>query len=386
MIRHSLEIGSDTISMVSWRSRAWRFAQGEWFALTTLCAVFLAYCFPWLGDKKGPLPVDLILNSLIALLLFLTGLKLPSDELLKGATSWRVHVIVQFILIVLNPLVIWTIFSVSFLRELFSPEILNGILLTQAMATTTSTCVIFTASAGGNEAAAIFNATLSNGLGIFTGPFLAWLLLSKDGGASSGTTRSVLEKLAFIILLPFFVAQLVRYVLTQTKELGRIPKRLDDVMKVVLITVEFSVFCSYFGGGGYGVSNSTLAGIVFTLTLLHGFTWVLCIVVTHPPQFKLSRRDRACVFFCATERSIVTGIPMIVALFPDAGGSKDLQGLYSLPLMIYHMVLLIFAAFLLTHVKKWVDIETKSSLDDSKIELSAPKLSSLVSADAAKTV
>jgi sodium/bile acid cotransporter 7 len=192
------------IVKIPWGRRVWRFAQAEWFALTTLFAVGIAYCLPWLGDKKGPFPIDMLLNGLIALLLFLTGLKLPTDELVRGATSWRVHAIVQFVLLVLNPLVVWLILSIPLVSDLFAPEILNGILLTQAMATTTSTCVIFTAAAGGNEAAAIFNATLSNGLGILTGPFLAWLLMSREGGSSSGTTKSVLEKLAFIILLPFF--------------------------------------------------------------------------------------------------------------------------------------------------------------------------------------
>jgi len=306
-------------------NRVLRFARAEWFALTTLASVGVAYFLPWLGDKKGPLPIDTILNCLIALLLFLTGLKLPTDDLIRGATSWRVHIIVQLVLLVVNPLVVWCILSLPIMSTLFAPEILNGMLLTQAMATTTSTCVIFTAAAGGNEAAAIFNATLSNGLGILTGPFLAWLLLSREGASSSGNTRAVLEKLAFIILLPFFLAQIVRYILVQTNELGRIPKRIDDITKWVLIMVEFNVFCSYFGGGGYGVSTRSLVGLICGLTFLHLLTWLVCILVTQPVQLKLSRRDRACVFFCATERSIVTGIPMIVALFPDAGGSKDLQ-------------------------------------------------------------
>jgi predicted Na+-dependent transporter len=58
---------------------------------------------------------------------------------------------------------------------------------------------------------------------------------------------------------------------------------------------------------------------------------------------------------------------MIVALFPDAGGSQDLQGLYSLPLMIYHMVLTLVAAILLTHVRRWVDVETRTLVENSAL-------------------
>src|SRR5262245_36339968 len=137
------------------------------FILALLAAVVLAFLFPKPGSRDGFLRPDVINNFGIALILFLQGLSLALEKVKSGAANWRLHVIVQAFTFVIFPLV-------GLLMNLVIPKlwpsepaaIRDGFLYLCVLPSTVSTSVVLTAVAGGNTAAALFNAAFSNILGV----------------------------------------------------------------------------------------------------------------------------------------------------------------------------------------------------------------------------
>src|SRR5690606_31033041 len=91
------------------------------------------------------------------------------------------------------------------------------------------------------------------------------------------------------------------------------------------------------------------SGIWNTVTIDQlGIVLLLCCVIlagavafTHYSAglLRLSRADRPALMFCGSMKSLVTGVPMAVILFP-----AETAGAIVLPLMIFHQLqLLVFA-------------------------------------------
>ena len=93
-------------------------------------------------------------------------------------------------------------------RTTLDEKLLKGLLISSCLPTTVSMCVVLTKTAGGNDAAAIFNAAFGNLLGIFVTPLSILLLV---GDESSLALTDVLLKLTLKILVPLAVGQCVQY-------------------------------------------------------------------------------------------------------------------------------------------------------------------------------
>ena len=114
---------------------------------------------------------------------------------------------VQIFNLAFVPLVIYGLVSALYLTPL-DDKLLKGLLISSCLPTTVSMCVVLTKTAGGNDAAAIFNAAFGNLLGIFVTPLLILLLV---GDESNLALTDVLLKLTLKILVPLAVGQGVQY-------------------------------------------------------------------------------------------------------------------------------------------------------------------------------
>ena len=88
------------------------------------------------------------------------------------------------------------------------PELMLGVLYLCTLPSTVQSSIAFTSIAGGNVAAAVCSASLSNLLGVVLTPLLVSILLSRDGNAAID-----LESVCRIVLqlaLPFCVGHLCR--------------------------------------------------------------------------------------------------------------------------------------------------------------------------------
>jgi hypothetical protein len=154
---------------------------GDWFLRSMVLAVLLASAFPNIGRSGGWLHLDAVLDFGIALVFFLHGVGIPTEQLKAGLGNWRLHMLVQAFTFIVFPL-LFLVFRAGTAAWL-PPMLLLGFFYLAALPSTITSSVATTALARGNVPAAIFNATASSLLGIVLTPLLI-SLMSTDSGAA----------------------------------------------------------------------------------------------------------------------------------------------------------------------------------------------------------
>ncbi|OCC24434.1 bile acid:sodium symporter [Croceicoccus estronivorus] len=297
------------------------------FLVVLVSVVTAASFFPVHG---AAVPVaKAIANLAIMLLFFLHGAKLSRQAILAGIVSWRVHVLVLAATFVLFPALGLLIYAAHLPID---PALLTGLLFLTLLPSTVQSSVAFTAIAGGNVAAAVCSASLSNIAGIVVTPLLTGVLI--DG--SAGVTTDSLQAIAFQLLLPFIAGHLCRPLLSGF--LNRYKTLVSKVDRGSILIVVYNAFSAAVVAGIWNrldiadlvillLANAVLLGAVM-LSTWSAARW-----------FKLSVEDQIVVLFCGSKKSLVSGVPMASALFPAA-----LAGPIILPLMLFHQLQLMVCA------------------------------------------
>ena len=180
----------------------------RFFLVGMVVAIALAAAYPNAGAKGGALQSRVTSGWVaVCIIFFLSGWSLKTRELVKAALYCKLNSVVQIFNLAFVPLVIYGLVSALYLTPL-DDKLLKGLLISSCLPTTVSMCVVLTKTAGGNDAAAIFNAAFGNLLGIFVTPLLILLLV---GDESSLALSDVLLKLTLKILVPLAVGQFVQY-------------------------------------------------------------------------------------------------------------------------------------------------------------------------------
>jgi len=168
--------------------------------------VTLAWIAPVPGAAGGWLHPALLNKLGVALIFFLHGAGISFRALAAGALRWRLHLLVQAATFLGFPLA-----GLAVLRLLPAstpPALSLGIFFLCALPSTVSSSVALTAVARGNVPAAVFNATLSNLLGVFATPLWLGLVLQVRGRPLP--LGRVVADLALWLVLPLVVGQLCR--------------------------------------------------------------------------------------------------------------------------------------------------------------------------------
>ena len=180
----------------------------RFFLVGMVAAIALAAAYPNAGAKGGALQSRVTSGWVaVCIIFFLSGWSLKTRELVKAALYCKLNSVVQIFNLAFVPLVIYGLVSALYLTPL-DDKLLKGLLISSCLPTTVSMCVVLTKTAGGNDAAAIFNAAFGNLLGIFVTPLLILLLV---GDESNLALTDVLLKLTLKILVPLAVGQCVQY-------------------------------------------------------------------------------------------------------------------------------------------------------------------------------
>ena len=156
--------------------------RGNGFILGLCAAVGLGFLFPQVGARNGALHPEIVGDGGIALILFLQGLSIALDKMRAGAANWRLHVTIQAFTFLVFPLV--GLAFGALMPWIWPGEphpISEGILYLCVLPSTVSTSVVLTSVAGGNVAGALFNAALSNILGVVFTPVAVHLLMAATG-------------------------------------------------------------------------------------------------------------------------------------------------------------------------------------------------------------
>ena len=272
-------------------------------------------------------------NVAIALLFFLYGARLSTQEALNGLKHWRLHLTILAFTFVFYPLIG---IALRPLTAVISHDMYLGILFLTLVPSTVQSSVAFTSIAKGNVAGAIVSASASNLVGVIITPLLVMLLMGTGGEVHIDT--SVFSEIALLLLAPFVLGQLTR------RWAGKVAqsKATKIVDRGSIAMVVYSAFSKGVVDGIW--SSISLWDLAFLVVFAAAFVaFMLWLTRKASQKMGFNRADTIAIEFCGSKKSLATGLPMASVIFASGGASL---GLLILPLMIYHQVQLMMCSWL----------------------------------------
>ncbi|HCD2523203.1 bile acid:sodium symporter family protein [Corynebacterium striatum] len=299
--------------------------------LLIISTVVVAIIFPARGHFAEVF--DSLTNVVIALLFYLYGARLSTQEALNGLKNWRLHLTILAFTFVLYPILGLVLRPLTLF---ISHDMYLGILYLTLVPSTVQSSVAFTSVAKGNIAGAIVSASASNLVGVIMTPLLVMALMGAGNGISIDS--SVFVEISLLLLAPFILGQLTR---KWVKDFAA-SKGTKIVDRGSITMVVYAAFSKGVVDGIWGsISIWEIVFLVVLSILMVAFMlWLTRILGS---KLGFPRADVIAIEFCGSKKSLATGLPMASVIF--ASGSTSL-GLLILPLMIYHQVQLMICSWL----------------------------------------
>lgn len=301
------------------------------FLVLLLVIIGLATAFPARGTAV-PL-VSGLSNIAIFSLFFFHGLRIAPESVWAGLRHWRLQLGVLTYVYAVMPLL--ALSAAWLMPSLLPDDLWIGVFFLAALPSTVQAAIAYASMAGGNVAASVIAAAVSNLAGVVLTPIILALLAQAGGGS---TDLSAVGRIAGLLLLPFALGQLARVRLVAWADRHRAwIARLDRT--TILITVYVAFSAAVVDGlwqrldGGDLLRLFALVSILLAVAL--SGSWML------GGALGLSRDDRITLMFSGAHKSLATGAPMARILFPAAQA-----GLIVLPLMLYHQLQLTVSAWI----------------------------------------
>lgn len=299
------------------------------FIVMLLGTVLLATVLPARGAFV-PVASGIATAAIVALF-FLHGAKLSREAILAGAGAWRLHACVLAATFIVFPAFGLLVSHLAFL----SPVLASGLLFLTLLPSTVQSSIAFTAIARGNVAAAVCSASFSNLLGIVVTPLLVTLTM---GGTGASFSWKSAEEIALQLLVPFVLGHALRPCI------GGFVARHKPLMTVVdrgsILLVVYAAFGAAVVEGLWSrVSPGSILSVAALSLVLLGA--ILTATWFAGRALGFAREDAIVLQFCASKKSLASGVPMAGVLFPAAQ-----VGVAILPLMIFHQLQLIACAAL----------------------------------------
>lgn len=316
------------------------------FTLLLLGAIVLASFLPVTGQAADMLATTGTIA--VALLFFLHGAALSRQQIIDGATHWRLHILITALTFVFFPLAVLPINGLSNLVPEWMPRDLGlGFLYLGVLPSAVSSSIAYTAMARGNVPAAICSAAASNVFGMMLTPFLLLLLVSTSGTGEFAVAEA-LKNIVLQLLLPFAVGHAFRPVL------GGFLSRNESLMarydQCVIWIIVYSAFSHSVVSGLW--QNLPLQAVVLTILLCFGLLGLFMLVaMMMVRKLGFSLEDEAAVVFCGSKKSLASGLPMAKVLFSGHPGF----GMIVLPIMCYNQIQVIVGAILAQKYRAKID-------------------------------
>jgi sodium/bile acid cotransporter 7 len=300
------------------------------FVASLLTAVIAASLLPCRGIYAQGF--SLLTTFAIGVLFFMHGVRLDRKTVIAGMTHWRLHLTILACTFVLYPILG---FGLSWIAPgLLTKPLWLGVLFTCLLPSTVQSSIAFVSVGKGNVAAAIVSATASNILGVFLTPLMAGLFLHSQGGISADQIWRIFGQL----LAPFVIGHLLRPWLGAWAAKNKAILTLSDRGSIVL-AVYTAFSAAVVQGLWHKLGIVDLGAVILVDAIL--LALVMGMTAFGARQLGFSRADQVAIVFCGSKKSLATGVPMANVLFPTAA-----VGMAILPLMIFHQMQMIVAAWM----------------------------------------
>ena len=234
----------------------------------------------------------------------------------------------------------------------------DGMTICASLPITVNMVLVLTKSAGGDEAAAIFNAAFGNLVGVFLSPALILMYLGVRGQVDLG---DVFFKLGMRVVLPIAIGQFLQKFVPPAKEfVKRYKKYFKKAQEYCLVFIVYTVFCKTFLNGsdaGVGDIFLMIALQFLMLSVVMVLAWVLLRIL-----FGNEPKLQAMGLFGCTHKTVAMGVPLINAIYED----NPMVGLYTLPLLIWHPMQLVLGTAVAPRVAAYVQRREKELMQQQQ--------------------
>lgn len=316
------------------RMQTW--LQSSAFPLWLVFAVLLAVFFPEWVLSGGLMLAELSTKLGVWVIFFLLGLSLPLEQLSAGYKPLRLQIFVLSWNFIGFPLLVF--WGVLFLGCWMPVDLKMGFGLLAIMPTTIASAVTFTQLSGGRVENAIVATVASNVLAVLVVPLLC-VAYFQLGAAVAIPWLPLIIKIGSLILLPLILGQVVRARFPE-KSL-RISLRSKPISQGIILFIVHVAFAKSVSAGDFGqLSVMTLVGQLGGVLML--LATVSCLTWWTSAWLRFERGSRIAVFYCASQKSIATGLPLSTAVLAALPQPMD-SALILMPLILYHPLQLLLA-------------------------------------------
>ncbi|CAA6676841.1 MULTISPECIES: bile acid:sodium symporter family protein [unclassified Lentimonas] len=315
------------------------------FILCLLMGVGLAICCPEPATKGGFLHTEWTTQLGVALIFFLQGLSLPTRSLAAGYKPKRLHVFVLSWNYLWFPVVMGVLLIP--LSLLLTPELCVGFWLLSILPTTVASAIAFTSIAEGNTANAIFSTIFSNLLAVLIVPTVAVAYLASETAIEISLT-GIFVSLARLLVLPLIVGQVARQFMRALA--GRMAKTAKPISSGIIIFIVHAAFAQSVSSG---LLDELSIGLIFAVAVGIGAVMLAtCALVWWSSSWlSVTRSQRIAAFFCASQKSMATGLPLASSILLAAPGVID-PAMVLIPMICFHPLQLMFAGVLAGRLRK----------------------------------
>jgi sodium/bile acid cotransporter 7 len=320
------------------------------FILWLLLAVVIAIIFPAAGAKGGFFHSELTTQFGIWIIFFFQGLSLPTRELKIGYKPKRLHLFVLTWNYLLFPgLMVLLLLP---LRFVLLPELRLGFYLLAILPTTVSSAVVFTTISGGETSNAIFATIFSNLLSILLVPTVVLAYLSA-GTELVVPLSPLFVKLFILLALPLIAGQVIRNFLNERSVW--VSERTKNLGNWIIVFIVHCAFAQSMKSGCLSQLSATsiltvMCITVFVLLVSSRLVWLSSVLI------EPTREQRITAFFCASQKSLASGLPLITSIMVAAPWLVDGAAVL-IPLLCYHPAQLFLAGLI---SDKWAQQKIRS--------------------------
>jgi len=330
------------------------------FLLLILIAIVGAKIYPPLGAEY--LYPDITADWISVMFIFLlAGLALKTEEFEAAFSQYFFNLFVQTFNFGVVSLVGFTLAIILVKIGALDQSLADGMVICSCLPMAINMVIILCKNADGDEAAAVFNSAVGNLIGIFLSPVL---ILGYLGVSGDIDLVDIFWKLCVRVVVPLVIGQVIQKTWKDVKPcMKKNSLYIKKAQIYALVFIVYTVFCTTFmAGNPVGVGN---------ILLMTFFQFLLLCLVTFMAWYSLkmlfpdSPRLRVMGVFGCTHKTVSVGVPLINAMYD---GDPNV-GLYTLPLLVWHPLQLVFGSLLVPHLYEFVQSETQRlGIVDAEIE------------------
>lgn len=291
----------------------------------------------------------------------MAGLALKTEEFEAAFSQYFFNLFVQTFNFGVVSLVGFTLAIILVKIGALDQSLADGMVICSCLPMAINMVIILCKNADGDEAAAVFNSAVGNLIGIFLSPVL---ILGYLGVSGDIDLVDIFWKLCVRVVVPLVIGQVIQKTWKDVKPfMKKNSLYIKKAQIYALVFIVYTVFCTTFmAGNPVGVGN---------ILLMTFFQFILLCLVTLMAWYSLkvlfpdSPRLRVMGVFGCTHKTVSVGVPLINAMYD---GDPNV-GLYTLPLLVWHPLQLVFGSLLVPHLYEFVQSETQRlGIVDAEIE------------------